>query len=314
MSELQYRREELTAALPETEQSSSKTKNYLSTYTPMGPGGDTNVSSRGGLHNIQTKGLDEAKDAPLRRTHDMSKDSPVSRRGQGGDPLSTGSDKRSGLGERGLASHSERGAGHSERGGSPQKTNSGYIYYSSRDPSNGRDSRGTSAGGRGESRTTGGRRDIRSFDSVESMQDDGETQHPSTSLERHYPLNPSSGTVASTEVTDENDGGIMEEPGGYQTDWETSFALVSTARPPPSHGSAPEASGAVTELQQDWGGGSGEGSGRARTAADGPFRMVLDDDPRAVDSLHVEIQRLQARIMNRLNSPSQGEVNPKYNP
>ncbi|CAM6103626.1 unnamed protein product [Calypogeia fissa] len=265
------------------EQTSSKTKNYVSTWAPSGPG-DPNALPIGGLHKIQ----DDTEDS-LRRSHEMSKDSPGSRRGHdlSKDSLGTSSDKR----------------------GSPDKNNGGYLFYSSRDSGNGRDSGRTSTGGRGESRTPGGRRDRRSHDSAESMHDDRET-HPGTSLERHLqqdssrsrPLNPSSGTAAST---DDNEGG-MEEPGGYQTDWETSFALVSTARPP-SHGSAPEASGAVTESHQDWA-GSGEGSGRGRTSADGPFRMVLDEDPGAVDSLHVEIQRLQARIMSRMkDSPSQGE-------
>lgn len=37
-----------------------------------------------------------------------------------------------------------------------------------------------------------------------------------------------------------------------------------------------------------------------QTLREGPYRIILDDDPNVVDSLHLEIQRLQDRIMSRL--------------
>lgn len=85
-----------------------------------------------------------------------------------------------------------------------------------------------------------------------------------------------------------------------QPDWETSFALVSTTRPTPP-GNMSEPGYSLTdgrEQVQPLEGGSG---GIVQTTGEGTnYRMVLDDDPNAVDSLHVEIQRLQARIMSRL--------------
>ncbi|OAE30758.1 hypothetical protein AXG93_2265s1170 [Marchantia polymorpha subsp. ruderalis] len=158
------------------------------------------------------------------------------------------------------------------------------------------------------------RQSHQSSDSLGHTQDDREAQDPLNSLERHLedssrsdPLNPSTGTQGSTDMTDDEEGGT-NDPGQhepFQTDWETSFALVSTARPP-AH-TVLEPSGSASDLLQDRT-GSGDMSGRVRTSAEGPFRMVLDEDPGAVDSLHVEIQRLQARIMSRLkDSPSQEE-------
>ncbi|KAG0604409.1 hypothetical protein M758_10G169900 [Ceratodon purpureus] len=85
-----------------------------------------------------------------------------------------------------------------------------------------------------------------------------------------------------------------------QPDWETSFALVSTTRPtPPGYmaepGYAPPDVREQSEQALEGGGG-----GMVQTTGEGPYRMILDDDPSAVDSLHIEIQRLQARIMSRL--------------
>lgn len=92
-----------------------------------------------------------------------------------------------------------------------------------------------------------------------------------------------------------------------QPDWETSFALVSTTRPNPSGGMAEPGFTPVTEMSQQDRPPEGPGTASVQTSGEGPFRMVLDDDPGAVDSLHMEIQRLQARIMSRLrDSPPAG--------
>lgn len=79
-----------------------------------------------------------------------------------------------------------------------------------------------------------------------------------------------------------------------QSDWETSFALVSTSRPATSDPFV------MSESRPS------RGAESARTSSDADFRMALEDDPGAVDSLHMEIQRLQARIMNRLRDSSSG--------
>lgn len=85
-----------------------------------------------------------------------------------------------------------------------------------------------------------------------------------------------------------------------QPDWETSFALVSTTRPTPP-GNMAEPGYSVTDgraqVQPAFESGGG---GMVQTTGEGSYRMILDDDPNAVDSIHVEIQRLQARIMSRL--------------
>jgi hypothetical protein len=243
--------------------------------TTWAPTGDANAPPRGAQTN-------EDEEAPSRRSHDTSKESPAT------------CVKNPHKDDRSMGTSSEK------RNGSPQKNVSGHPSYSSRDSGNGREGR-SSGGGRRD-------RERRGRDSDESTHDDREGQHPSTSFDRHLQDSSRSRPATSTEGTDDGDGGGAEEP-GYQTDWETSFALVSTARPPSHHGSGPEASAAV-QLHQDWG-SSGEGSGRLRTSAEGPFRMVLDEDPGAVDSLHVEIQRLQARIMSRLKDSSQAEVQPR---
>ena len=72
-----------------------------------------------------------------------------------------------------------------------------------------------------------------------------------------------------------------------QRDWETSFALVSTTRP----------TSVVEGSDQEIGQG-----GDSTIRSDGSMVRVSDDQS-AVDSLHFEIQRLQARIMSRLREP-----------
>lgn len=72
-----------------------------------------------------------------------------------------------------------------------------------------------------------------------------------------------------------------------QQDWETSFALVSTTRPTSIVGGSDQEMGQAGDL------GNRSDSSMVR----------VSDDQSAVDSLHFEIQRLQARIMNRLREP-----------
>lgn len=85
-----------------------------------------------------------------------------------------------------------------------------------------------------------------------------------------------------------------------QPEWETSFALVSTTRPTPPGNMAEPGYGLTDGGVQVQPYEGCHGGGMFQTTGDGSYRMVLDDDPNAVDSLHVEIQRLQARIMSRL--------------
>jgi hypothetical protein len=95
-----------------------------------------------------------------------------------------------------------------------------------------------------------------------------------------------------------------------QPDWETSFALVSTTRPTPTGPTAEPSYGTLDSHPLDrHPDAAAGGTTSLRTSGEGPFRVVLDDNPGAVDSLHVEIQRLQARIMSRLrDSPPQGTL------
>ncbi|KAG6550919.1 hypothetical protein Mapa_007534 [Marchantia paleacea] len=250
-----------------TEQTSLKTKGYVTSLSTWNaPGGPLDTNAPVRV-GLHTMNVKEA----LRGGHGQAKDS------MGTPP------------EKSASGHAVPSVT------SPEK--SSCVYYSRRD---GRDERD--------------RQSRESSESLGHTQDDREAQDPLNSLERHLedssrsePLNPSSGTQGSTDMTDDEEGGTNEpaqhEP--FQTDWETSFALVSTARPP-AH-TVLEPSGSASDLLQDRT-GSGDMSGRVRTSAEGPFRMVLDEDPGAVDSLHVEIQRLQARIMSRLkDSPSQEE-------
>ena len=72
-----------------------------------------------------------------------------------------------------------------------------------------------------------------------------------------------------------------------QHDWETSFALVSTTRPTSLVGPSDQ------EL----------GLGADPTNRSDGSMVRISDDQSAVDSLHFEIQRLQARIMSRLREP-----------
>jgi len=72
-----------------------------------------------------------------------------------------------------------------------------------------------------------------------------------------------------------------------QRDWETSFALVSTTRPTSIIG------GSEQEMGQEV---------NPTSHSDGSI-VRISDDQSVVDSLHFEIQQLQARIMSRLREP-----------
>lgn len=105
-----------------------------------------------------------------------------------------------------------------------------------------------------------------------------------------------------------------------QPDWETSFALVSTTRPtPPGNNVSEPGYSTLTDGREQVQPFEGGGGGMVQTTGEGSnYRMVLDDDPNAVDSLHVEIQRLQARIMSRLRDtaapPDVSFSGPFFNP
>lgn len=79
----------------------------------------------------------------------------------------------------------------------------------------------------------------------------------------------------------------FQQQDNSQRDWETSFALVSTTRPTSTIG------GSEQEMGQE---------GNPTSRSDGSVVHVSDDQS-IVDSLHFEIQQLQARIMNRLREP-----------
>jgi hypothetical protein len=109
------------------------------------------------------------------------------------------------------------------------------------------------------------------------------------------------GTSAAESLDQESRSGLLYQGQDMsQPDWETSFALVSTTRPTtPGYMAEPgfaPTDGRVQSEQALEGGGRG----MVQTTREGPYRMILDDDPSAVDSLHIEIQRLQARILSRL--------------
>ena len=70
-----------------------------------------------------------------------------------------------------------------------------------------------------------------------------------------------------------------------QRDWEASFDLLATMRP------------AATNL------GVTGASYEDQNPSESSSMVCVTTDQGAVDSLHVEIQRLQARIMNRLRDP-----------
>ncbi|XP_073396167.1 uncharacterized protein [Physcomitrium patens] len=107
----------------------------------------------------------------------------------------------------------------------------------------------------------------------------------------------------------ESRSAVLQQRGNIsQPDQETAFALVSMTRPKTlghitdqpgfmTDGSEPE-----TQLQLERRGdvGSGGEGMSMQTLREGPYRIILDDDPNVVDSLHLEIQRLQDRIMSRL--------------
>lgn len=115
---------------------------------------------------------------------------------------------------------------------------------------------------------------------------------------------------ASEETLDQESRSVLLYQGQdmLQPDWETSFALVSTTRPTPPAGYTGEpGSYAMTDQQEQQPLEAG-GGGVLQTTEEGPYRMILDDDPNAVDSLHLEIQRLQARIMSRLRDSAGPEV------
>lgn len=71
-----------------------------------------------------------------------------------------------------------------------------------------------------------------------------------------------------------------------QRDWEASFDLLATMRPTTTNPGIPEP------------------SYEEENPMESSSMVCITTDQGAVDSLHVEIQRLQARIMNRLRDPS----------
>jgi hypothetical protein len=71
-----------------------------------------------------------------------------------------------------------------------------------------------------------------------------------------------------------------------QRDWEASFDLLATMRP-------------TTATNLGVTGASYEDQNPSESSS----MVCVTTDQGAVDSLHVEIQRLQARIMNRLRDP-----------
>lgn len=88
-----------------------------------------------------------------------------------------------------------------------------------------------------------------------------------------------------------------------QPDWEKSFSTVSTGRPtPPGYMVEPGLCSLKNGKEQEQAplDIAGGGAGVLQTTMEGQYHMTLDDDPNAVDGLHLEIQRLQTRIMNRL--------------
>lgn len=114
---------------------------------------------------------------------------------------------------------------------------------------------------------------------------------------------------ASEETLDQESRSVLLYQGQdiSQPDWETSFALVSTTRPTPPGYMAEPGSSALADQHEQQPVEAG-GAGVLQTTGEGPYRMLLDDDPNAVDSLHLEIQRLQARIMSRLRDSAGPEV------
>ncbi|XP_024542541.1 myosin-7B-like isoform X1 [Selaginella moellendorffii] len=109
----------------------------------------------------------------------------------------------------------------------------------------------------------------------------------------------SASSSSSEDGLGSHDNGDDDRPESFSTraDWDTSFALVSTA-PRPATAAGQETPQYVTTESSD-----------LERQEQAP-RVIVDEDPRAVNGLHAEIQRLQARIMNRLRdtSPGQSEV------
>jgi hypothetical protein len=127
-----------------------------------------------------------------------------------------------------------------------------------------------------------------------------EPAHTDMSTETHQ--------QASEETLDQESRSVLLYQGQdmSQPDWETSFALVSTTRPTPPGYIGEAGSYALTDLQEQQ--PVEAGGGVLQTTGEGSYRMIMDDDPNAVDSLHLEIQRLQARIMSRLRDSAGPEV------
>ncbi|XP_024384287.1 uncharacterized protein [Physcomitrium patens] len=114
---------------------------------------------------------------------------------------------------------------------------------------------------------------------------------------------------------------LYQGQGTSQRDWETSIALVSTTRPTPILPSTgPTPPGYMAEPAYVLADGrdsqdhplEGGGGAMIQSSGEGHHRMILDDDPNAVDSLHLEIQRLQSRIMSRLRD-SAGDPEGSFN-
>ena len=125
----------------------------------------------------------------------------------------------------------------------------------------------------------------------------------------HIDMSTETQMQASEETLDQESRSVLlyQGLGMSQPDWETSFALVST-RPTSAGYMAEPGSHALTDQQEQQTLEAGGGGMFQTTSGEGPYCMIFDDDPNAVDSLHLEIQRLQARIMSRLRDSAGPEV------
>lgn len=137
----------------------------------------------------------------------------------------------------------------------------------------------------------------------------------SSSFDEHAQMNLDSATwrQPSGETLDQNSRSVLlyQVQDMVQPDWETSFALVSTTRPTPPGYMVEPGSYSLTEgeeQEQALSAAVGGGAGVLQITGESPHRMILDDDPNAVECLHLEIQRLQTRIMSRLRDSAMQEV------
>jgi len=139
----------------------------------------------------------------------------------------------------------------------------------------------------------------------------------SSCFDEHAQINMDSATrrQPSEETLDQSSRSVLlyQVQDLVQPDWATSFALVSTTKPTPPRymvepGSYSLTDGEEQEQEQALAAAVGGGAGVLQTTGESPYRVILDDDPNAIDSLHLEIHRLQTRIMSRLRDSAMQEV------